>query len=189
MSSHSLAPQEIPAGSATALWIRCNHIHIFFTRSSQSLICFGLPFLTRKTMVDVYGAELFGNSSIQPFSIKPVFCIRSMSCSSASVTTSALQPSQPNAPALPSRHVTESHLSFCRARSHSKTRIFVIFLVKLSCRIIRHIGYGNCTVILLPEQPVRRSDRIITVDSRAAVYLCMFLMYVSHFFMLQFPAK
>ena len=25
---------------------------------------------------------------------------------------------------------------------------FVVFLVKLSCRIIRHIGYGNCAVIL-----------------------------------------
>lgn len=33
----------------------------------------------------------------------------------------------------------------------------------------------------LPEQPVRRSDRIITAGSRAAVYFCMFLMYVSHF--------
>ena len=49
--------------------------------------------LTRKTIVEVYGAESLSYSCFQPLSTSPVFSISEISCSSASVTTSALQPS------------------------------------------------------------------------------------------------
>ena len=42
-----------------------------FIRSFQSLIFFGLPFLTRNTIVDVYGEESFSKLFIQPSFIRP----------------------------------------------------------------------------------------------------------------------
>ena len=42
-----------------------------FTRSFQSLMPFGLPLRTRNTIVEVYGALLFGRNLIQPGVMRP----------------------------------------------------------------------------------------------------------------------
>ena len=65
----------------------------FFAKSFQSLIFCGFPFLTRKTIVEVYGEELPGNLSAQPFSSKSTFSRSATSFSKANVTTSASRPS------------------------------------------------------------------------------------------------
>src|SRR5258705_6794687 len=65
-----------------------------FTRSSQSFRFLGLPLRTRKTYVDVYGVELFGNNVRQLAGIFFVWVATAlMSPSSASVSTSARKPS------------------------------------------------------------------------------------------------
>ena len=53
----------------------------------------GFPLRTRKTMVDVYGAESSGSSCSQPASMRPARSRRSMSYDRARVTTSARLPS------------------------------------------------------------------------------------------------
>ncbi|KGW50987.1 hypothetical protein Y049_39 [Burkholderia pseudomallei MSHR684] len=54
---------------------------------------FGLPFLTRNTIVDVYGDALSGRRFCQSLLTRPLFASASMSYASASVTTSACSPS------------------------------------------------------------------------------------------------
>lgn len=63
------------------------------TRSPQSLMPFGLPFLTKKTIVEVYGVEFCGNFFCQSVGNRPRLAISSISAARASVTTSASRPS------------------------------------------------------------------------------------------------
>ncbi len=73
-----------------------------FTRSGQSLIFFGLPLRTRNTIVDVYGALLFG-SRLSQFNGSSFACcaMLSMSAARASVTTSPGKPSMTRARLAP----------------------------------------------------------------------------------------
>src|SRR3569833_1746307 len=65
-----------------------------FARSAQSLMPFGLPLRTMNTMVDVYGALLFGNRLSQLSGNSFACCaMLSMYAASASVTTSPGRPS------------------------------------------------------------------------------------------------
>ena len=71
-------------------------------RSPQSLIPLGFPLRTTKTIVDVYGAELFGSRFCQSLFTRPDFStMASMSPDSASVTTSASRPSITDRACLP----------------------------------------------------------------------------------------
>src|SRR5690242_7003279 len=63
-------------------------------RSSQSVICLGLPLRTRNTMVEVYGALLLGKRVAQSADeISPALRMASTSYHRARVTTSASRPS------------------------------------------------------------------------------------------------
>ncbi len=72
------------------------------TMSDQSLMPFGLPLRTRKTIVEEYGVELFFSFFCQSGESSLAWkASASMSWASASVTTSAWRPSMTERACLP----------------------------------------------------------------------------------------